>query len=67
MKGFQGGKLGDTDAVMATAKHFAAYGAAVDGRDYNSVDMSERMLWETYPPLFKAAVDAGVAAFMNSK
>ena len=51
---------------MACAKHFAAYGAAVAGRDYNSVDMSERMLWEVYLPPFKAALDAGVATFMNS-
>ncbi|HEY4618525.1 MAG TPA: glycoside hydrolase family 3 C-terminal domain-containing protein, partial [Flavobacterium sp.] len=47
-------------------KHFAAYGAAVGGRDYNSVDMSDRMLWETYLPPFKAALDAGAATFMNS-
>ncbi len=66
VKGFQGRQLGDLDAVMATAKHFAAYGAALGGRDYNSVDMSERMLWETYLPPFKAAVDAGAASFMNS-
>lgn len=66
VKGFQGRQLGDTDAVMATAKHFAAYGAALGGRDYNSVDMSERMLWETYLPPFKAALDAGAATFMNS-
>ncbi len=66
VKGFQGKKLGDLNAVMACAKHFAAYGAAVGGRDYNSVDMSERMLWETYLPPFKAAVDAGAATFMNS-
>ena len=64
--GFQGEKLGGIDAVMACAKHFAAYGAAVGGRDYNSVDMSERMLWEVYLPPFKAAVDAGAATFMNS-
>jgi beta-glucosidase len=64
--GFQGEKLGGTDAVMACAKHFAAYGAAMGGRDYNAVDMSDRMLWETYLPPFKAAVDAGVATFMNS-
>ncbi len=66
VKGFQGNKLGDTDALMACAKHFAAYGAAVGGRDYNSVDMSDRMLWETYLPPFKAALDAGAATFMNS-
>ena len=65
VKGFQG-KLGDIDAIMACAKHFAAYGAAIAGRDYNAVDMSENMLWETYLPPFKAALDAGVATFMNS-
>ena len=66
VKGFQGDKLGDLNSVMACAKHFAAYGAAVGGRDYNSVDMSDRMLWETYLPPFKAALDAGAATFMNS-
>ncbi len=65
VKGFQG-KLGDVNSVMACVKHFAAYGAAVGGRDYNSVDMSDRMLWETYLPPFKAALDAGAATFMNS-
>ncbi len=64
--GFQGKKLGDTDAVMACAKHFAAYGAAIGGRDYNSVDMSLRTLWEVYLPPFKAAEEAGAATFMNS-
>jgi len=66
VKGFQGNKLGDLNSVMACVKHFAAYGAGVGGRDYNSVDMSERMLMETYLPPFKAAVDAGAATFMNS-
>jgi beta-glucosidase len=66
VKGFQGNKLGDVDALMACAKHFAAYGAAIGGRDYNSVDMSDRLLWEVYLPPFKAAVDAGAATLMNS-
>jgi beta-glucosidase len=66
VKGFQGKGLGNTDAVMACAKHFAAYGAAIGGRDYNSVDMSLRTLWEVYLPPFKAALDAGVGTFMNS-
>jgi beta-glucosidase len=66
VKGFQGKGLGNTDAIMACAKHFAAYGAAVGGRDYNSVDMSDRLLWEVYLPPFKAAADAGAATFMNS-
>ena len=64
--GFQGKKLGDVDAVMACAKHFAAYGAAIGGRDYNSVDMSLRTLWEIYLPPFRAAEEAGAATFMNS-
>src|SRR5678810_1054017 len=66
VRGFQGKGLGNTDAVMACAKHFAAYGAAVGGRDYNSVDMSLRQLHEVYLPPFKAAADAGAATFMNS-
>jgi len=66
VKGFQGNKLGELNSVMACVKHFAAYGAGVGGRDYNAVDMSERMLLETYLPPFKAALDAGAATFMNS-
>jgi beta-glucosidase len=66
VKGFQGKGLGNTDAVMACVKHFAAYGAAIAGRDYNTVDMSDRHLWEVYLPPFKAALDAGAATFMNS-
>ncbi|MBY0478662.1 MAG: beta-glucosidase BglX [Chitinophagaceae bacterium] len=66
VKGFQGKGFGNTDAVMACVKHFAAYGAAVGGRDYNSVDMSMRTLYELYLPPFKAALDAGAATFMNS-
>ena len=63
--GFQGNGLGNVDAVMACAKHFAAYGAAIGGRDYNSVDMSLRQLNETYLPPFKAAVEANVATLMD--
>ncbi|WP_413674799.1 glycoside hydrolase family 3 N-terminal domain-containing protein [Massilia cellulosiltytica] len=66
VRGFQGTKLGGLESVMATAKHFAGYGAAIAGRDYNAVDMSEHQLHETYLPPFKAAADAGVATFMNS-
>ena len=66
VQGFQGNGPGSLDAVMACAKHFAAYGAAIGGRDYNSVDMSLRTLWEIYLPPFKAALDAGAATFMNS-
>jgi beta-glucosidase len=66
VKGFQGKGIGSIDAVMACAKHFAAYGAAEGGRDYNSVDMSLRKLYEVYLPPFKAAKEAGVSSFMNS-
>ena len=66
VRGIQGKGLGELDAIMACVKHFAAYGAAIGGRDYNTVDMSERTLWETYLPPFKAALDAGAATFMNS-
>ncbi|MEO6523122.1 MAG: glycoside hydrolase family 3 N-terminal domain-containing protein [Mucilaginibacter sp.] len=66
VKGFQGNGLGNKDAIMACVKHFAAYGAAIAGRDYNTVDMSDRLLWEVYLPPFKAALDAGAATFMNS-
>jgi len=65
VRGFQGRGLGSIDAVMACAKHFAAYGAAIGGRDYNSVDMSLHTLWEVYLPPFKAAEEAGAATFMN--
>src|SRR6218665_2275594 len=63
--GFQGKGLGTDQSLMACAKHFAGYGAAIGGRDYNTADISERSLWEIYLPPFKAAVDAGVATFMN--
>ncbi|KGO86125.1 beta-glucosidase [Flavobacterium rivuli WB 3.3-2 = DSM 21788] len=66
VKGFQGNNLADLYTVLACTKHFAAYGAAEAGRDYNTVDMSERVLRETYLPPFKATVDAGVATFMTS-
>ena len=64
--GFQGDKLGGVDRIMACAKHFAAYGASMAGRDYNPVDISKQQLHEIYLPPFKAAADAGVATFMNS-
>ncbi|RFM29372.1 glycoside hydrolase family 3 N-terminal domain-containing protein [Chitinophaga silvisoli] len=66
VEGFQGEKIGAINSVMACAKHFAAYGAVEAGRDYNSVDMSDRLLWEIYLPPYKAALDAGVATFMTS-
>lgn len=70
VRGFQGGDhglgLGATDAMLATAKHFAAYGGAEGGRDYNSVELTERTLWETYLPPYEAAVKAGAATVMSS-
>jgi beta-glucosidase len=65
VKGFQGSDLRDTASVLACAKHFIGYGAAEAGRDYNTVDMSRQVLFNTYMPPFKAAVDAGVGSFMN--
>lgn len=66
VKGFQGNSLNDNTTIAACAKHYAAYGAAEGGRDYNTVDISTRVLHETYLKPFKAALDAGVVTFMNS-
>jgi|CXWL01.1.fsa_nt_gi beta-glucosidase len=66
VRGFQGNDLSAPDTILATAKHYAAYGAAQAGRDYHTTDMSERELRDTYLPPFKAAVDAGVASFMTA-
>ena len=64
--GFQGDDLSKNNTILACAKHFAAYGAAEAGRDYNTTDMSERVLRDTYLPPFKAALDAGAKTFMAS-
>lgn len=64
--GFQGNDLRAVDAIAATAKHFAAYGAAEGGRDYDIADIPERTLREVYLPPFHAAACAGVATFMAS-
>ncbi len=66
VRGFQGNDLKATDTILATAKHFAAYGAAQAGRDYGTVDISERTLRDVYLPPFKAAADAGAATFMTA-
>lgn len=66
VKGFQGNDLKDLHTLAATAKHFVGYGAPKAGRDYHSVDMSDRELREVYLPPFKAAVDAGVATIMTA-
>jgi beta-glucosidase len=64
VRGFQGDDLRAPTAVAATAKHFAAYGAAEGGRDYNAADISERALREVYLPPFHAAVCAGAQTVM---
>lgn len=64
--GYQNGDLAADDTIAACVKHFALYGAPYDGRDYNNVDMSERMMRNDYLPPYKAAVDAGVAMIMTS-
>lgn len=65
VEGFQGDDLSDPLTLAACAKHFAAYGFAEGGRDYNTTDMSGATLHNIVLPPFKAAVDAGVATFMN--
>src|SRR6266571_4707120 len=62
VRGYQGARLDATDSIAACAKHYVGYGAAEGGRDYNTVDMSERTLRQVYLPPFKAAVDAATAA-----
>ena len=67
--GFQGDAIADltkVNTIAACAKHFAAYGFAEAGRDYNTVDISNSRLFNTVLPPFKAAVDAGVRTLMNS-
>lgn len=66
VRGYQGTDLSDPTTVMACVKHFAAYGAAQAGRDYHTVEISDRVLRETYLPPFKAALDAGATTVMTS-
>ncbi len=66
VKGYQQGDLSKLDSVAACVKHFAAYGAAIAGRDYNAADMSEITLRQVYLEPYRAAVDAGVATVMSS-
>jgi beta-glucosidase len=67
VRGFQGNDLtNDMDRVAACVKHFAAYGAAEGGRDYNTVDMSERELRENYLPAYQAALDEGCEMVMTA-
>lgn len=66
VKGYQGNGSYKDNSVMACVKHFALYGAAEAGRDYNTVDMSLVKMYNEYLPPYKAAVDAGVGSIMSS-
>jgi beta-glucosidase len=66
VQGYQGSSLNNPDSIAACVKHFAAYGAAIAGRDYNAVDMSDLMLRQVYLPPYQAAVDAGAATVMSA-
>lgn len=66
VKGFQGDDLASPETIIACAKHWAAYGFAEAGRDYNTADVGTSTLYNVIFPPFKAAMDAGVRTFMNS-
>lgn len=66
VNGYQNHDLSRPDTLIATAKHFGAYGAAIGGRDYNSADLSPRTLNEVYLPPFFAAAQAGAGSFMTA-
>lgn len=66
VKAFQGDDLSNPDNIAACVKHFAAYGGAEAGRDYNTVELSEHLLREFYLPAYKACIDAGVVMLMPS-
>jgi beta-glucosidase len=66
VRGFQGGYIGSPGHLISGPKHFAGYGAALGGRDYDEVDLSDSELWNTYFPPFKAAIDAGAGNIMSA-
>jgi len=66
VRGYQGSDLADPESVAASVKHFAAYGAAEAGREYNTTDMSDIRLRQVYLPPYRAAVDAGAATMMSA-
>jgi beta-glucosidase len=66
VRGFQGSSLSEPDSILACVKHFAGYGAAVGGRDYDSSDISDEQLWNVYLPPFHAAVQAGAGTLMSA-
>ncbi len=66
VRGYQGSNFSAPDKMAATVKHFAAYGAPVAGREYNTVNMSTQQLLNDYLPPYKAAIDAGAASVMSA-
>ena len=66
VRGYQGDDLAKSNTIAACVKHFAAYGAAQAGKDYNTVDMSELMFRDIYLPPYRAALDAGAVTVMSS-
>jgi beta-glucosidase len=66
VRGFQGDAIGSPDHILACVKHFAGYGAAEGGRDYDSSDISDEQLWNVYLPPFEAAIRAGVGSLMSA-
>ncbi|NOS55165.1 MAG: beta-glucosidase BglX [Cyclobacteriaceae bacterium] len=66
VRGFQGNDLKANNTIMSCVKHYALYGAAESGRDYNTTDMSRHRMYNEYLPPYKAAVDAGVGSVMAS-
>ena len=66
VRGFQGAHIGSPGHIISGPKHFAGYGAALGGRDYDEVDLSDNELWNTYLPPFKAAIDAGAGNIMSA-
>jgi beta-glucosidase len=66
VRGFQGAGVGAVGHIIAGPKHFGGYGAALGGRDYDEVNLSEQELWNTYFPPFRAAVEAGAGNVMTA-
>lgn len=66
VRGFQGNSFANADKVMSCIKHYAAYGAPIAGRDYNTVDMSERTFRDIYLPPYKAGIEEGAMTVMTS-
>ena len=66
VRGFQGEHIGTPERLISGPKHFAGYGAAIGGRDYDEVNLSDSELWNVYLPPFRAAVEAGAGNIMTA-